>query len=74
MIKLNSDEMAVLKLVIDEKDIQPPNDTVLDNFQVAIVWDLIDLGLVKEMEIPEYEEWGVFRPTDAGLKYWETQK
>ncbi len=71
MIELDNDEMAVLKLIVDEKDIQPPNDTLLDEFQSAIVWDLIDMGLVKETEIAGNDEEWVFRPTAEGLKYWE---
>lgn len=67
-IELTTEEKAVLALVVAEKDINPPDDTVLTEDQDIDAWFLIDLGLVKNIDLDD--EW-LYRPTEEGLKFHE---
>lgn len=74
MIELTADQKKVFDLVIAEKDIEPPNDTELSMDQIDLVWELVDLELVEEKDIPGDDTSWVFRPTAEGLKFFEESK
>lgn len=74
MIALTADQKKLFDLVITEKDIQPPNDTVLSEDEITLVWELVDLELVEEKAIPGDDTSWVFRPTAEGLKFHEENK
>lgn len=74
MITLTEDQQKLFDLVITEKDIQPPNDTELSMHEVDVAWELVELELVEEKAIPGDDTSWVFRPTEAGIKFFEESK
>jgi hypothetical protein len=73
MIELTADEKKVLALIVAEKDIQPPNDSVMTEEQENIAWHLKDLGLAINEDIPDDDTYSVWRPTFDGLAWKEEQ-
>lgn len=74
MVELTSEEMDALKILVVEKDVEPPNDSVLTDEQHMDVWFLCDLGFAKHVDIPGNDEEWVWRPTEEGLKFYEEHK